>query len=182
MSRLKAYYTAASAAVRDASSGSVSVTVHDAFWGPAYWASSDLASSSALTPASYAIIDTHQYYAFPPYGNLPQDAMLGMICNMSQLLKNGVPGWNAQGQQVQTLPRTVVGEWSLESGSGHSAAASEKPSSQEKRTWLRKFFEAQVAAYVPNGQGQPGQGFYYWSCASFNPFTYTFGHNYPHAC
>ena len=153
--------------MRSASAGSLSIVAHDAFWGPAYWASYDPTSSTAITPASYAMIDTHQYYAFAPYGNLPQDTMLAMICNMSQLLKGGVMGYNSRGEQVQTLPRTVVGEWSLESGSGHSAAASERPSSQEKRTWLRKFFEAQVAAYAPNGQGQPGQGFYYWSCRCF---------------
>lgn len=163
MTRLKAYYTSASQAVRDASGGSLSVTMHDAFWSPSYWASYDPLSTSTSTPASYAIIDTHQYYAFPPYGNLPQDAILGMVCNMSKLLKGGIVGRDSRGQEVQTLPRTVVGEWSLESGSGHSAAASERPSSQEKRTWLRKLFEAQVAAYIPNGDGQPGQGFYYWS-------------------
>ena len=169
MSALKTYYTAGSQAVRSASSGSLSVVMHDAFWGPSYWASYDPLSATASTPASYAIIDTHQYYAFPPYGDLAQDQMLALICNASKLLKGGIMGYNAQGQRVQTLPRTVVGEWSLESGSGHSAAASEKPSSQEKRTWLRKFFEAQVAAYVPNGQGQPGQGFYYWSCTCSFP-------------
>lgn len=170
MTRLKAYYTSASQAVRDASGGSLSVTMHDAFWSPSYWASYDPLSTSTSTPASYAIIDTHQYYAFPPYGNLPQDAILGMVCNMSKLLKGGIVGWDSREQEVQTLPRTVVGEWSLESGSGHSAAASERPSSQEKRTWLRKLFEAQVAAYIPNGDGQPGQGFYYWSCKSSSLF------------
>lgn len=155
MSVLRSYYTAASQAVRSASSGTMTVVMHDAFYGPSYWASYDPLSASSNTPAGYILLDTHQYYAFAPLGNLPQAEILERICNTSKLLR---------GERTRYLPNTVVGEWSLESGSGHDAAASNNPSSQEKRTWLRKFFEAQMAAYVPNGNNQPGRGFYYWTC------------------
>jgi glucan 1,3-beta-glucosidase len=156
MDHLRAYYTAGAAAVRSASGNTLLVAVHDAFYGPRYWSNYDPSSSSASasSPANYALLDTHQYYAFPPLGNLSQAGILGGVCNMSGILKAASSG----------LPQTVVGEWSLESGSGHDAAASTSPSSQEKRTWLRKMFEAQVAAYGPNGAGQPGVGWYYWTC------------------
>jgi len=37
---------------------------------------------------------------------------------------------------------------------------------QTKRTWFRKLFEAQNAAYSPQKAGQPSIGWYFWSCKS----------------
>lgn len=76
----------------------------DAFWGPSYW--------SGWTPSSGGsnnlVLDTHQYYAFPPLNNLPQDQIIASICNVSGILK--------QNQASSAIPYTVVGEWSLETG------------------------------------------------------------------
>ena len=40
---------------------------------------------------------------------------------------------------------------------------------QAKRTWFRKLFEAQNAAYSPQKAGQPSIGWYFWSCKSPKP-------------
>ena len=82
------------------------------------------------------------------------------------------------------LGTTVVGEWSLESGrfcqgrfsavlsdrigNAHNTPASTYTDSREKRTWLRKMFEAQLASYTPNGPNQPSAGWYYWTCELCN--------------
>lgn len=82
----------------------------DAFWGPSYWRNYDPTASSpsyasSSGSASYVNIDTHQYYAFPPLQNLTMSQILTSVCNVSQLLKN-----------TNGLGRTVVGEFSLETG------------------------------------------------------------------
>ena len=46
-----------------------------------------------------------------------------------------------------------------------SSSAQNKGDTQEKRTWLRLLFEAQLAAYSPNGPYQPSIGWYFWTCA-----------------
>jgi len=78
----------------------------DAFYGPAYWSDYDPENPSAGQPADRLTIDTHQYYAFAPLNNLSHSAILDSVCTISQLLKQTNSG----------IPPTVVGEWSLETG------------------------------------------------------------------
>lgn len=144
----------------------------DAFYGPTYWRNYDPTSSSATSPVSYTNIDTHQYYAFAPRANLSQSAILESVCNISKILKGTNTG----------IPRTIVGEWSLETSesrilieflelevliypdNAHQTNDTAAATSQDKRTWLRKVFEAQLAAYTPNGPNQPSAGWYFWTC------------------
>lgn len=154
MSYLKSFYTRGFATVRVASPV-MNVTMHDAFYGPEYWVDYNPTNSSSSAPASLMTIDTHQYYAFSPLNNLPHETILEAICNISQLLKSSSIG----------LPPVVVGEWSLETGSAPNASSSaqNKGDTQEKRTWLRLLFEAQLAAYSPNDRDQPSIGWYFWT-------------------
>jgi hypothetical protein len=54
-------------------------------------------------------------------------------------------------------------------GNAHETTSTTYANSQEKRTWLRKLFEAQLAAYTPNGPNQPSSGWYYWTCEPLLP-------------
>ncbi len=90
------------------------IGIQDAFYGPQYWSDYDPSNPSARSPASLVTIDTHQYYAFAPLNNLPHDTILDSVCNISQLLKLTDLG----------IPPTVVGEWSLETGTSSSVCAS----------------------------------------------------------
>lgn len=130
-----------------------STLMTDAFWGPTYW--SDF-NPSAPEPRRNFTLDTHQYYAFPPLNDLPHETILDSICNISQILHS------------DSIPPTIVGEWSLESGQPPNSSTTwrGREGSQEKRTWQRLFFEAQLAAYSPSAEGQAVLGWYYWTCES----------------
>ena len=121
----------------------------DAFWGPGYWSNFNLS-------ASY-VLDTHQYYAFAPLNNLPHSTILRSICNVSKLLKSS----------SSHIPFTVVGEWSLETGTAPNTSSSSQSltDSRAKRTWLRTLFEAQLAAYEPLAEDNSGSsaGWFFWS-------------------
>lgn len=104
------------------------------------------------------MVDTHQYYAFPPTNTLSPDEILDHVCNMTQQLKSS------------DIPQTVVGEWSLETGTlpqqvtdgGYSRG---RPN-RAKRTWFRLLFESQLAAYSANaGQSdnRHNTGWFYWT-------------------
>jgi glucan 1,3-beta-glucosidase len=180
MASLKRFYSQATEIVRDAAVSNIEVVIHgqssrtcslffnprlilatssrtpDAFWGPNYWADYDpssISSSSSSSP-DWLVLDTHQYYAFAPYQNLPREDILQHICNISRILKSTTSG----------IPKTIVGEWSLETGTPPNMT---KPRygglTQAKRTWFRQLFEAQLAAYSPNALDQPSNGFYYWT-------------------
>ncbi|ORX37909.1 glycoside hydrolase superfamily [Kockovaella imperatae] len=153
MSQLKSFYSGGMSNMTSVSHGQMNMTIHDAFWGPQYWAGYDPSSSGESSIPT--VIDTHQYYAFPPLGNLTHHAILQSICNISYLLKS---------TDLNLLP-TVVGEWSLESGNPPNTSSSDQNDGDDtaKRTWLRLMFEAQLAAYEPNGPGQPSLGWYFWS-------------------
>jgi glucan 1,3-beta-glucosidase len=153
MTQLKSFYSSGSAVVLNAST-SWNTTIHDAFWGPSYWAKYSPTNSK---PSPAFTLDTHQYYAFAPYNNLPHNDILEHICNVSQILKEHVSS--------SGIPPTLVGEWSLESGQAPNTSSSSQSNGndQAKRTWLRLFFEAQLAAYEPNGPGQANIGWTFWS-------------------
>ncbi|WRT64964.1 uncharacterized protein IL334_001905 [Kwoniella shivajii] len=154
MSGLKDFYTSASEIIRGVSD-TINITMHDAFYGPQYWADYNPLANTTNSNNHFTI-DTHQYYAFEPLNNLPHDVILEKVCNVSKILKltnNGL------------LP-IVVGEWSLETGHAPNSTSStvqNKDDSQAKRTWFRLFFESQLAAYSPNGPNQPSIGWYYWT-------------------
>ncbi|KAK4684779.1 glucan 1,3-beta-glucosidase, partial [Tremellales sp. Uapishka_1] len=154
MTYLKSFYTAGTSTLQSASTA-INVTVHDAFYGPSYWSNYDPLNTTSSAPASSLTLDTHQYYAFAPLDNLPHDTILESICNVSQTLKALDSG----------IPSTVVGEWSLETGSAPNSTSSDQNTqdTQAKRTWFRLLFEAQLAAYEPNAPGQPSIGWYYWN-------------------
>lgn len=122
----------------------------DAFWGPSYWSDYNPSSNSQ----SNFTLDTHQYYAFPPLNDLPHETILDSICNISQILHSN------------SISPTIVGEWSLESGQPPNSTTSWRgqEGSQQKRTWQRLFFEAQLAAYSPSAPDQAVIGWYYWTC------------------
>ncbi|OCF38646.1 hypothetical protein I317_07567 [Kwoniella heveanensis CBS 569] len=108
MAELKQFYTSGAETIWNVSS-TMNVTIHDAFWGPQYWANYDPTSTSTSSTgvtAQHLTLDSHQYYAFEPLNDLPHDVILESICNVSKLLKSPNLG----------IPPTVVGEWSLETG------------------------------------------------------------------
>ncbi|KAL7416014.1 glycoside hydrolase superfamily [Mrakia frigida] len=154
MARLKQFYTEASQIILDAAVSDVEVVIHDAFWGPNYWSGYDPLSDTSSSSPDWLQLDTHQYYAFAPYQNLPRQEILQNICNMSRILKS----------TTSRIAPIVVGEWSLESGSPPNwTGTSSGGLTREKRTWFRTLFEAQLAAYSPNGLNQPSRGWYYWT-------------------
>ncbi|KAF2771087.1 glycoside hydrolase [Teratosphaeria nubilosa] len=127
----------------------INVTIHDAFYDPSHWRNYSPNNSSATAPAESMTLDTHQYYAFqPPFADYNNEEIITAICHVSKLLK--------QPRSETGIPYTVVGEWSLAQGSATD-------SSQAHRQWLRLFFEAQAAAYTPNGPGQSGIGWIFWT-------------------
>lgn len=146
MSELKAYYSAASQIVRESSTGSLRVLIHDAFWGPGYWSGFDPLNNVISNSPEWLDIDLHNYFAFAPNNNLPQDEILEKICNTSQYLRN-----------TQSLSPVLVGEWSLETGTAPNASPLGRAAqSQARRTWFRKLFEAQLAGYS-------AYGWYFWT-------------------
>lgn len=105
---------------------------------------------------SFLEIDTHQYYAFAPLVDLPHATILESVCNISRLLKSTDRG---------RVPRTIVGEWSLQTGRGPDDPTSNRGQpDQDRRTWFRLLFESQLAAYSPSAEGQASLGWYYWTC------------------
>lgn len=156
MTELKEFYSEGANAVLNATARpTLNATIHDAFWGPSYWADYDPTDAAATQPAEQLTIDTHQYYAFEPLNNLPNAQILQSICNISQLLKQTSSG----------IPPTLVGEFSLETGSAPNSSSSSKGEGddQSRRTWFRLLFEAQNAAYSPNGPGQASSGWIFWA-------------------
>ena len=160
MSQLKNFYADGYEAVREVDD-SMNVTIHDAFWGPQYWSNYNPAvnTSSSNGPASSLTVDTHQYYAFPPLANLTHSEILDSVCNISHTLKLS--------QAQSNIPPVIVGEFSLETGHPPSSSSSSEDDSleddQARRTWYRMLFEAQNAAYTPNGPGHASIGWYYWT-------------------
>ncbi|WWD19440.1 hypothetical protein CI109_103900 [Kwoniella shandongensis] len=148
MDQLKSFYSAGSSVIR-AASNTINVTFHGN-----YWSNYDPSNVDATSTPSRLTLDSHQYYAFAPLNNLPPDTILESICNVSRLLKS-----------TPSIPYTFVGEWSLETGTAPNTTSSRqnRENSQAKRTWLRTMFEAQLAAYSPNGPGQQSIGWYYWT-------------------
>jgi glucan 1,3-beta-glucosidase len=146
MSELKAFYSTASRAVRQYSQNSLRVLIHDAFWGPGYWSGFDPLENTTSTSPQWLDIDLHNYFAFAPNNNLPQDVILEKVCNTSQYLRN-----------TASLSPVLVGEWSLETGTAPNASPLGRAAqSQARRTWFRKLFEAQLAAYS-------AYGWYFWT-------------------
>ncbi|KAJ9109942.1 hypothetical protein QFC20_003142 [Naganishia adeliensis] len=146
MSELKAFYSAASRTVRQYSEGSLRVLIHDAFWGPGYWSGFNPIENTTSTSPEWLDIDLHNYFAFAPNNNLPQDEILEKICNTSQYLRN-----------TASLSPVLVGEWSLETGTAPTASPLGRVAqSQARRTWFRKLFEAQLASYS-------AYGWYFWT-------------------
>lgn len=148
------------------------ITDHHVPQGPSYWAHYDPLNSQAKSPPDWLVIDTHHYFAFPPYQNMSRSEILDNICEFSQVLKN-----------TSGIVANVIGEWSLETGvspvlfvpcgnrdtelifqipQGQTPSTVTRPSDQEERTWLRLLFEAQLAAYSRFGGQQPSTGWYFW--------------------
>ncbi|KAK8207665.1 hypothetical protein M8818_004319, partial [Zalaria obscura] len=149
---LKEFYTAGANVVGAANTSGINVTIHDAFYNPPYWANYDPYNADAQSPAAYVTVDTHQFWAFAPYLGLNESEILEDICQFGlELKKNG----------TGILP-TLVGEWSLSTGiTANSTSNTEQD--QAKRTWFRKLFEMQNAAFTPNGEGQASIGWYMWA-------------------
>jgi glucan 1,3-beta-glucosidase len=128
------------------------LTSADAFYNPPNWKNYNPWDSSASEPAQYVTVDTHQFWAFPPLNNLTAPEILDQICTFGKELKVKGSG----------IPPTLVGEWSLSTGlTANSTSNTEQD--QSKRTWFRTLFEAQNAAYAPNGEGQSSIGWYFWA-------------------
>lgn len=152
MDELKKFYTSATKGIRAANTqDTINVTIHDAFYGPAYWADYDPLQASASAPPELLTVDTHQYYAFDNLADLPHAEILNDICNFSRLLK--------QPTSTSGIPPTLVGEWSLETGDNNTSTLDD----QTRRTWFRLLIEAQMAAYSPNGPGQASIGWMFWT-------------------
>ncbi|KAJ9112676.1 hypothetical protein QFC22_006178 [Naganishia vaughanmartiniae] len=146
MSELKAYYSAAGQTVRQYSGGTLRVLIHDAFWGPGYWIGFDPSSNTTSTSPEWLDIDLHNYFAFAPNNNLPQEEILEKVCNTSQYLR-----------ETALLSPVLVGEWSLETGTAPNASPIGRAAqSQARRTWFRKLFEAQLSGYS-------AFGWYFWT-------------------
>jgi glucan 1,3-beta-glucosidase len=157
MSDLKAFYSAASRTVRQYSQGSLRVLIHDAFWGPGYWSGFNPIENTTSTSPNWLDIDLHNYFAFAPNNNLPQEEILEKICNTSQYLRN-----------TASLSPVLVGEWSLETGTAPNASPLGRAAqSQARRTWFRKLFEAQLASYS-------AYGWYFWTWKTECEFPNTF--------
>ncbi|KAK5699374.1 hypothetical protein LTR17_023304 [Elasticomyces elasticus] len=149
---LRKFYTAGADIVGPANASGINVTIHDAFYNPPTWANYDPHDASAQSPGEFLTLDTHQFWAFPPLDTLPEPQILKHICDFATALKINNTG----------IPPTLVGEWSLSTGiTANSSSNTEQD--QAKRTWFRKLFEAQNAAYSPQLPGQPSIGWYFWS-------------------
>jgi len=152
MSPLKNFYTAGAEVVGPANTSGINVTIHDGFYNPASWKNYNPYDASATSPAPYLTVDTHQFWAFPPLNNLSKPEMMQYICEFGQQLKQSNSG----------IPPTLVGEWSLDTGVTANTTTN-TAEDQAKRTWFRQLFEAQNAAFTPNGEGQSSIGWYFWA-------------------
>lgn len=156
MNDLKDFYTSGAEVIR-AADPTINVTIHDAFYGPSYWAGYNPYTNSSFTPTAppdHLALDTHQYYAFAPTNTLTRPQMIDAVCGISQLLK--------EPHSQSNVPYTLVGEWSLQTGQQDSHHQ-DSDDDQAQRTWFRLLFEAQKAAYEPNGAGQSSIGWFYWT-------------------
>lgn len=152
LDQLKTFYTAGANVVGAANMSGINVTIHDAFYNPPNWKNYDPYNPSASEPAKYLTVDTHQFWAFPPLENLSTTEILQQLCDFGKELR----------AQDSGIPPTLVGEWSL--STGHTAnSTSNTEQDQPKRTWFRQLFEAQNAAFTPNGEGQASIGWYFWA-------------------
>nr|OQO17181.1 hypothetical protein B0A51_16456 [Rachicladosporium sp. CCFEE 5018] len=152
LAKLQTFYTAGAEVVSVANSSGINTTFHDAFYNPPNWKNYDPLNMNSGSNGKYLTLDTHQFWAFPPLDTLSVPDILGRICAFGLELK-----------QLDTgiLP-TIVGEWSL--STGHTAnSTTDSGQDRDKRTWFRELFEAQNAAYTPNGPGQSSIGWYFWS-------------------
>ncbi|KAJ9107163.1 hypothetical protein QFC19_002823 [Naganishia cerealis] len=146
MSRLKAYYSTAAQTVQQYSDSAMRVLIHDAFWGPGYWDGFNPMTNTTSTSPEWLDIDLHNYFAFAPNNNLPEDVILEKVCNTSRYLRN-----------TPSLSPVLVGEWSLETGTApNSSTIGRASQSRARRTWFRKLFEAQLAGYS-------AFGWYFWT-------------------
>lgn len=128
------------------------LTRADGFFQPHSWTNYDPYNPAATSNARYVTLDTHQFWAFPPLDKLSQSELLDTICAFGQQLRKPENGF---------LP-TLVGEWSLSTGVT-SNSTSNTEQDQAKRTWFRRLFEAQNAAFTPSGPGQSSIGWYFWA-------------------
>nr|POE56713.1 putative glucan 1,3-beta-glucosidase a [Quercus suber] len=150
MAQLQDFYTKGVTLIHGINS-TMNVIIADAFYGAAWWANYNPVPD---TPLVYTILDAHQFYAFPPLNALDEDGAITRICAQSALLKQNISD--------SGIPPTIIGEWSLQSGVSTSTNNSEGLT-QERRTWFRLFFEAQIAAYTSNGPGQSAGGWIFWA-------------------
>lgn len=151
---LKIFYTAAAKVVAPANTSGINVTIHDAFYNPPNWANYNPENANAQQPAEFLTIDTHQFWAFPPYTNLTKSEILDKICQFGNSIR--------QPAAKTGIPPTLVGEFSLSTGITANMSA-DTASDVAKRTWFRTLFEAQNAAFTPYGPGQSAIGWYMWA-------------------
>lgn len=82
------------------------LTFSDAFYDPHTWKNYDPNNPDATSPAPHTVIDTHQFWAFPPLTDLTPPQILQRVCALGAELKLVGSG----------IPPTLVGEWSLDTG------------------------------------------------------------------
>ena len=132
----------------------------DAFWGPSYWSSyTPLANKSQSQQQPTLLLDSHQYYAFPPLANLTRPEILSRICKTSHLLEKNTP------QASPPSHPTIIGEFSLETNTSsphHQPNKNNNLPTQPQRTWYRLLFEAQTAAYSSSSSSSAGWYFWTW--------------------
>ncbi|KAH9845407.1 glycoside hydrolase family 5 protein [Teratosphaeria destructans] len=157
IAQIKEFYSAGAKVVGPYNTSGINVTIHDGFYQPTYWKDYDPNNDSATEPGQFLTVDTHQFWAFPPLNDLTKTQTLEAICTFAQTLKEPVHGSNGSG-----IPYSLVGEWSLDTGiTGNSTTNVD--TDVDKRTWYRALFEAQNAAYTPNGEDQASIGWFFWA-------------------
>ncbi|KAI7694526.1 hypothetical protein KC353_g18130, partial [Hortaea werneckii] len=129
----------------------INFTIHDGFYNPHSWANYDPNNPNAQKPAPNLVVDTHQFWAFPPLDNLTKEQTVEHICDFGQQIRNN-----------SAIPYTLVGEWSLSTGITANTTGNTEQD-QDKRTWFRELFEAQNAAFTPFAAGQSSIGWYFWA-------------------
>lgn len=150
---LRSFYQAAAAVVglNNATTG-INVTISDAFYNPWPWKNYDPTNAGAVEPAANLTIDTHQFWAFPPFTDWNKQQILDGVCTFGQQLR----------ANDSHIPPTIVGEWSLSTGiTANDTSNTEQ--NQAKRTWFRTLFEAQAAAFSPYAPGQASIGWIFWA-------------------
>ncbi|KAK6396655.1 hypothetical protein LTR65_008553 [Meristemomyces frigidus] len=152
--QLKVFYTAGYNVVGVANTSGINVTIHDGFYNPHSWAYYDPNNATAAVAADYLTVDTHQFWAFAPYTDLSKAELLQQVCAFGQSIRLQ--------QSASGIPPTLVGEWSLSTGVTANSTT-DAGQDQAKRTWFRQLFEAQNAAFTPNGAGQSSIGWYFWA-------------------